>query len=325
MLVVTLSYTADSTTPTKNRKAAESTSRVKLNVTVFDSSNRPVTDVSAEDFQVFENDVQQSITSVKQQNGPLSYGLVVDCSGSLRAQSSNIINAGEAVISTMKSEDEAFFMRFISRDKITVVQDWTSSKAKLNGTLNDMTVEGGQSAVVDAVYNAAQYDADRKKLETSPRRHSLVLITDGEDRDSYYNLKALVKLVRDTDLQIFVIGLVDQIDGKKPQEKALDLLNTLANETGGRVFLIDGKLEPSESGSSPSSTDRAFLSDRKLELQQIAAELTLEREARYLISYNSTNTSRGSSFRKVRVVIKAKDGREKRIVMTRPGYTVPGT
>lgn len=305
-------------------KAAESSLlRVKLNVTVFDSSNRPVTDVSSEDFQVFEDGVQQTIVSVNRQDGPLSYGLLVDCSGSLRSQNSTVIRAGRAIVANMKPDDEAFLMRFISHDNITVMQDWTSTRAKLHRQLAEMYLEGGQSAIVDAVYVAAQHIAERRKLETSPHRHSLVLITDGEDRISYYNLEQLLKLVRDSDLQIFVIGLAEAIEGMKKQEKAIAFLNTLANETGGRVFMVDGKLEALQLVTSPNSVDRALLSDRTLELQQIAAEIVIERDAQYLISYDSTHDARDGSFRKVRVAIREKEGRDKRIALTRPGYTVP--
>ena len=287
---------------TRDKKAESAPLRVRLNVTVFDSSNRPVTDVSQVDFQVFENNVQQTITSVTQRDGPLSFGLLVDCSGSLRFQNSDLIRAGRSIIANMKPEDEAFVIRFISHDKITLIQDWTSNRTKLNSKLNEIYPEGGESAIVDAVYIAAQHIAERRKLETSPHRHALVLITDGEDRMSYYNLEQLLKLMRDSDLQIFVIGLVQQIEGIKPQEMAMGLLNALANETGGRVFLMD----------------------RKLELQEISAEIAKERDAQYLIEYNSTNGARDGSFRKVRVTIKEKDGRDKRIALTRLGYAVPG-
>lgn len=286
----------------KTEKAKDSQpSLVKLNVTVLDASNRPVNDIAQGDVQVFENDAPQTVISFAPQAGALSYGLLIDSSGSLRSQIETVIKAGQAIVANTRPEDEAFIMRFISKDNINVLQDWTSNRARLGRAFDDIYPEGGQSAIVDAIYKAERHMNERASQEAAPHRHALILITDGEERDSQYTVRQLLELARASDTQIFCIGLVNELEGIKTQEKAQNFLNTLAFETGGRAFFLN------------SASD----------LPQITSEILMELSAQYVVGYTPTNAKRDGSFRKLRVTIKDKAGRDKRTALTRPGYTAP--
>ncbi|HEU4875039.1 MAG TPA: VWA domain-containing protein, partial [Pyrinomonadaceae bacterium] len=134
---------------------AESTIRinaelVQLHVRVIDRNNRPINNVPEGAFHVFEDGVAQRIESFTREEVPISYGLAVDTSGSLRSQLQSVIDAGKTIINANKPGDETFLVRFISSDKIETVQDFTASKEQLLDGLDSFYVEGGQTAVIDA-------------------------------------------------------------------------------------------------------------------------------------------------------------------------------
>src|SRR5678809_688972 len=112
-----------------------------------------------------------------------------------------------------KTGDETFLVRFISSDKIETVQDFTASKELLMDGLDSFYVEGGQTAIIDAVYLSAEHVSEYKKGdEGDRRRRALIVITDGEDRNSFYKQEQLFARLREEDVQIFVIGFVNELD-----------------------------------------------------------------------------------------------------------------
>lgn len=282
------------------------TNLVNLQVRVIDRLNRPINDVRQEDFRVYEDGAPQTISFITKEEVPISYGLVIDNSGSLRSQIDKVIDAGKTIVGSNKQGDETFLIRFVDSEKIEMVQDFTPNKDTLTEALDTLYVEGGQTAVIDAVYLAAERAGQRKKGDMNDRRRrALILVTDGEDRNSQYKQEQLFARLREADVQIFVIGFVNELDKeggfirKSPRDKAVNLLERLAKETGGRVFF-------------PTSTS---------ELPRIAEEITRDLRTQYVISYNPTNKTRDGSYRTVRVTVADAAARDKRIAVTRPGYT----
>jgi Ca-activated chloride channel homolog len=281
-----------------------------LHVRVIDRNNHPVNDVRKEEFRVLENNVPQEITSFTKEEVPITYGLVVDNSGSLRTQIGQVIEAGKSIVSSNKQGDETFVVRFVSSDEIKIMQDFTADRQSLDDALDDMFVEGGQTAVIDAVYLAAEHASERHKNDPveDKRRRALILVTDGEDRNSFYSQAALFEALKEEDVQIFVIGFVNELekDGglikKSKRQKAVALLDRMAQETGGRAFY-------------PNSLS---------ELPEIADQITKDLRTQYVISYKPTVTARPGEFRPVRVAVADAPGREKRIAVTRSGYTAKG-
>ena len=300
-------------TPTPPEEFAEdeivkvNTELVTLNVRVIDRNNRPIDNVRQSDFHVFEDGVSQPIESFSREEVPISYGLAVDTSGSLRSQLQAVIDAGKTIVNSNKPGDETFLVRFISSDSIETVQDFTASKDLIMDGLDELYIQGGQTAIIDAVYLTAEHVAEYKKGNDSDhRRRALIVITDGEDRSSFYSQEKLFARLREEDVQIYVIGFVRELDKdsglirKSPREKAVNLINKLASETGGRSFL-------------PESLS---------ELPKIADEIVRDLRTQYVVSYNPTNKSRDGSYRSIKVVVD--DGaRDKHIALTRNGRIAP--
>lgn len=285
-------------------------SEIKLHVRIIDRYNRPVNDVRQNELRVFENGVPQTITSFTKEEVPISYGLVVDNSGSLRNQIVQVIEAGKTIVESNKPGDETFVLRFVSSDEIKIMQDFTADKQLLADALDDMYVEGGRTAVIDAVYLASEHASEHKKgnpLEDK-RRRAIILVTDGEDRASFYKRDQLFESLKENDVQIYIIGFVNELEreagfiSKSKRQKAVDLLDGLAKETGGRAFY-------------PTSLS---------ELPKIAEEITKDLRTQYVVSYVPTATPRAGEFRPVRVAVADAPNKEKRIAVTRAGYTSRG-
>jgi Ca-activated chloride channel homolog len=281
---------------------------VTLNIRVIDRNNRPIDNVKQDEFRVFEDSVAQPIEFFTREEVPISYGLAVDTSGSLRTQLQSVIDAAKTIISSNKPGDETFLVRFISSDKIETVQDFTPSKDQLMDGLDSLYVEGGQTAIVDAVYLAAEHVAEYKKIsEGDRRRRALIVITDGEDRASFYKQEQLFARLREEDVQIYVIGFVNELDKegglirKSPRERAVNLINRLATETGGRAFL-------------PQSIS---------EVPQIANEIVRDLRTQYVLAYNPTNKARDGTYRSIKVTVAEGSARDKRIALTRSGRVAP--
>jgi Ca-activated chloride channel family protein len=277
---------------------------VQLHVRVIDRNNQPINNVPKNEFHVFEDGVPQAIESFTREEVPISYGLAVDTSGSLRSQLQSVIDAGKTIINSNKPGDETFLVRFISSDKIETVQDFTANKEMLLDGLDSFYVEGGQTAVIDAVYLSAEHVSEYKKGdEGDRRRRALIVITDGEDRNSFYKQEQLFARLREEDVQIFVIGFVNELDKeaglirKSPRDKAVNLVKKLASETGGRAFF-------------PESIS---------ELPQIANEIIRDLRTQYVISYNPTNKEQDGSYRAIKVSVDQPSDSEKRIALTRTG------
>ncbi|HEX8294629.1 MAG TPA: VWA domain-containing protein, partial [Pyrinomonadaceae bacterium] len=285
------------------------TSLVNLHVRVVDRNNHPINDVGDADFRVLENGVPQKVEFVTREEVPITYGLVVDNSGSLRSQIAQVVEAGKTIVESNKPGDETFVVRFISSDEIKIMQDFTADKQALSDALDDMFIEGGQTAVVDAVYLAAEHASERRKKTGDPaedkRRRALILVTDGEDRNSFYKTEQLFEALKEEDVQIFVIGFVNELEkergfiSKSKRDKAVSLLDRMAKETGGRTFY-------------PTSLS---------ELPGIAEQITKDLRTQYVISYRPASKGRPGEFRPVRVAVADGRGGEKRIAVTRSGYT----
>src|SRR4051812_25107172 len=114
------------------------TELVTLNVRVIDRNNRPIDNVRENEFHVFEDGVPQPIENFSREEVPISYGLAVDTSGSLRSQLQAVIDAGKSIINSNKPGDETFLVRFISSDKIETVQDFTPNKDLLMDGLDSL-------------------------------------------------------------------------------------------------------------------------------------------------------------------------------------------
>ncbi|HWN10908.1 MAG TPA: VWA domain-containing protein [Pyrinomonadaceae bacterium] len=276
---------------------------VRLNLIVTDQANHSRDDIRQEDIQVFEGGTQQTIVLFEKDERPIDYILAVDTSESLRPIFGALLEVVRLIIENKRASDEIFIERFISGDKIETLQDFTADKELLRSALKKMRPEGGQSAVIDGTYLAIEHIAKRAQPE---RRKAVVLITDGEDRSSFYTIEKLVKLLHKTNVQVFIVGLVTELDqdgGRirlSNRQLAEKLLTTIAKESRGRLFL------PTTIG----------------DLDKATAEIAHDLQRQYVVGYRSTNSDGNPGFRKVEVKIVTDPKTEKLKVIAPRGYEV---
>jgi Ca-activated chloride channel homolog len=275
--------------------------RVELSLIVTDKDNKSVNTIRREDIRLFEDNVEQKVNSIEADTRPVDCVLVIDASGSFRVFLVATLEAAKLIISNRRPADEIAIERFISSDKIEKFHDFTTDGNALTESFKSFKPEGGQSAVIDAIYAAVEAVSEHNN--SGDRRKVVVLFSDGEDRNSFYQTETLLKLLRQRKVQIFVVGITMDLDKeaglvrRSPREKAEKLLTSVVEETGGRAFFPrDGK-----------------------QLSDAALEIVHDLRAQFRVVY--TSSAVGAGFRKIEVKLTAPNG-ERRIAITRRRYYV---
>ena len=279
---------------------------VELSLIVTDKDRKSLKSLSKDNIRIVEDRVEQTVLRVERDDRPIDYGLLIDSSNSLRRFIGAAVEAAKVIVTNRRGSDEIFIESFISSDKIVTLHDFSTDNNALLESLKLIRIEGGQSAIVDALYLAAQHVAEHNKTVAN-RRKALVIITDGEDRNSQHKFDNLMTLLREQRIQVFAIGLVMDLDkesgyiGKSPRKKAEKLLNTLTEETGGRVFYP--KTGP--------------------EMVEGIAEIITDLRSQFRVTYQSSNTV-NKGFRKVDVKLISPSGERRDAIVPR-GYYVGGS
>jgi Mg-chelatase subunit ChlD len=169
------------------------------------------------------------IAQAKNADVPLSYGIVVDNSGSYRTVLDKIVEITKEIAGENGEDDEAFLVRFVSSGKINLLQEFTADSDELLEAADEMFIEGGQTAILDAVMFSAKYLSENARGEPA-RRKALVLITDGEERQSVTKIEEVLKFLKENQIRVYVLGF----SSEKVSTKILD---RLTKETGGRTFV----------------------------------------------------------------------------------------
>ena len=278
--------------------------RVELSLIVTDKDNKSISTLRKEDVRVFEDGVEQTVLSVETDERPIDLGLAIDASGSFRKFLPAAIAVAKTIIDNVGPDDQVFIERFVDTEKIQRAQDFTRDKNALVKVLDTFYVEGGQSAIIDALYTAVNYVAEHKK-DVSGRRKAVLIITDGEDRNSYYKAEKLINLLRETRVQVFILGFTVELDDRispnrvSKRQKAEQLLKSIAEESGGRVF---------------------FPRDDK-ELAHAKGQFVSDLARQFRVTYQSSHDDPKITFRQVEVKVTSPDG-EKRTEVTPRGYRV---
>lgn len=281
------------------KEAAAEPLQVRLFASVFDAEGRPVEGLSLADFEVLEDGVPQQLTHFERREGPLAFGLVVDNSGSFRSAFDDLLRLAHLFVSESGPEAETFVIRFVASDRIDIVQNLTSNKARLGAALDGMYIEGGQTAIADAAYLAADHLNGLKAKQSAPRRYGLVLITDGEDRASHYKQEQAVAKLREAGAPLFAAGVVNKSIIQISPEKARKYLERYASESGGR----------------------AHFGERPRDLAPAVRQILDEMGATYALGYASTNPKRDGRKRKLEV--RARHAAGPLNVRVKPEYTAP--
>ena len=222
----------------------------RTNLLVLDEKNNHVDGIKQSDVKLFENGVEQKLTYFATKDRSLDVCLVVDNSGSVQPQLEAVMNIAKLITANLGPADSEQVVRFIGRDNISVIQDWTKDKAALNDAVDSFYTEGGLSAVIDALYLAGQDILKRRKAAPN-KRYAIVLISDGEERASYYNQKQLIELLSGTDVQVFTVGLLRDLprranEPRKTAAYVTKMVEKLAAETGGTSFTLDQRAKEAD-------------------------------------------------------------------------------
>ena len=148
---------------------------VRTNLLVLDDKDRIISGVKAEDVKIFENGVEQKLAYFSAKAPRLNLSLVIDNSGSVREDLDEIISISKLIVANVGPSDNATVVRFVGRDKIEVMQGWTSSKAPLYKALDQLFVEGGRTAFIDALYLAGT-DILKRRTAKKDERYAIVVV-----------------------------------------------------------------------------------------------------------------------------------------------------
>jgi Ca-activated chloride channel family protein len=271
---------------------------VALNVTVTDPSNRYLTDLTADEFLVYEDGVKQSVAYFSRTNLSLSVALLLDSSASMDDKMRTTQEAASGFVQSLRPEDQAEVIDFDSR--VTVLAPFTGSKPDLEKAIASV-VPGGSTSLYTAVYIALR---ELKKTESRGtddlRRRAVIVLSDGEDTSSLVAYDEVLEAAKRSETAIYAIGIrsKDANAFGKGYGQADYALRQLTTQTGGRVFF-------------PSSVD---------ELKTIYALIAQELSSQYLVGYTSTNPKRDGSWRRLNV----RATRPGATARTRMGYYAPG-
>lgn len=262
---------------------------VLVPVTVLDPLARMVTGLEAENFQVFENGAQQKLVSFGSEDSPLSIGIVLDTSGSMGSKLEISRQAVAEFFRSANPEDEAFLVEFSDRPELAV--PFTHDLSRIENEI--LTARSrGNTALLDGVTVAV---AQMRKA-THPRK-ALILLSDGGDNHSRYTESEVKNRVKESDVQIYAMGIYS--GGGDINDDPM-LLTRLSELTGGRHFEVG-------------------LQD----LVEVAAKIGIELRNTYLLGYTPSNGARDGKYRSIVVKVTPPRGMPKLTASWRRGYFAP--
>jgi VWFA-related protein len=262
------------------------TDLVLLNVSVFDSAGQVLKGLPQSAFTVLENGVRQQISVFRQEDVPVSLGLIIDNSASMANKRDRVVSSAMAMIKASNPEDEVFAIYF--NDTPELVQGFTSDPALLEKGLRSLH-PAGETAMRDAVL----LGIDELRAHARRDKRVLVVITDGEDNSSIATRERLAEAARSSNVIVYAIGLLGE---EKPEAaaRARQSLEELTQATGGRAWFPAGVEE----------------------MAAIAPEIAHEIRNQYIVGYHPSNDIKDGKFRTIQVQVNVPGA----TVRTRSGY-----
>ena len=269
---------------------------VVVNVTVTDPFDRIVTGLDQENFQVYDEKVEQRVVAFSTEDAPISVGMIFDCSGSMGDKIQKSKEAALQFFKTSNPQDE--FMLISFSDRPDLVSGFTAKFENLQDRL--LTVKsGGRTALLDAIYLGL---SEMKKATTN--RRALLVISDGGDNHSRYTENDIKRAVKESDVQIYAVGIFEPMASRaRTLEEAggPSLLAEVAEVSGGRLFSVENTNE----------------------LPDIAEKISIELRNQYVLGYKPSNLIRDGRWRRIRVKLSPPKGLPPLQVYARTGYYAP--
>jgi len=266
---------------------------VLVPATVTDPMNRLVTGLERENFYLTDNNIPQKIKTFSTQDAPLTIGIVFDLSGSMQSKFMRARKALSEFLRTCNPQDEFFVVGF--NDRPAIIVDYTSDVDDVEARMVMLKPEN-RTALIDAVYLGIN------KLKTARyERKALLIISDGGDNRSRYTDGELRRAVRESEVQIYSIGIFDAFAPTSEEREGPELLRDISEATGGRVFPV---------------VDLQDLSD-------VAQKISQELRNEYVIGYTPSDPKRDGAWRKVKLRLLPPPGLPTLTVHNREGYYAP--
>ena len=261
---------------------------VVLHATVVDKNGHLITNLQKDAFQVYENEALQSIREVKREDVPVSMGLIVDNSGSMRDKREKVKEAALDLVKASNPHDEVFIVNF-NDEAFLDTKDFTSNIKEMEEALSKIDSRGGT-----AMRDAIRMSIDEAKEKGKRDKKVLVVVTDGNDNSSLITLDNLVRAAQQSGILVYTVGLLSE-EERREANRAKKALSAIAEATGGQSYF------PKD------------LSD----VAKIANQVAHDIRNQYIITYTPSVNALDGSFRKIRVVA---NGPNKPVVRTRSGY-----
>lgn len=268
---------------------------VLVPVTVIDQKNRTVSTLDRGHFTLLEGQKPQEIRYFSQEDAPISVGLIVDISGSM-ANKADVLHEAVREFFLNANPNDDYFVVTVS-DTPKVLADTTQSIGTIEGKLASMPA-GGRTALLDGIYLA-----ETKLRYARYRRRALVVISDGADNVSRYNLKEIKSFVQENDAQIYALGIFDGIPVFRTIEERFGrhLLDQVTEVTGGRTLSVDNLSK----------------------LPEAAATVSRELRAQYVLGYHPKDGARDGKWRKITVKVTPPEADSRLQAFYKKGYSAP--
>jgi Ca-activated chloride channel homolog len=264
---------------------------VVCNAVVVDKNGHLVTDLKQSNFTVMENGQLQTISVFKREDVPVSMGLVIDNSGSMRDKRAKVAAAALALVKESNKDDEVFVVNFNDEAFLDLPhnEEFTNDIGEMEQALSRIDARGGT-----AMRDAIRMSIDHLREKAHKSKKVLVVVTDGNDNSSVINLENLVKSSLQSEVLIYAVGLLSE-EEKGEAARAKKDLSVLTGSTGGESF---------------------FPKDIS-EVDRIAHQVAHDIRSQYMIEYSPSNAAMDGSYRKIEVSVNAPG---KLQVRTRSGY-----
>jgi VWFA-related protein len=263
------------------------TQLVVLHASVLDKNGKLVTNIPQSAFKVYENNVEQPLKIFNREDVPVSMGIIIDNSGSMRDKRPAVAAAALELIKASNPDDEVFIVDF--NDTAYLDAPFTNNVKKLEQVLDRIDTRGG-TAMRDAISMSIDYAKESGKKS----KKVLLVITDGNDNTSNETLEQLDRKARQSGVLIYCIGLLNEEEPREARA-AKRALKELALDSGGLDYY-------------PKTV---------ADVQTVTPQIAHEIRNQYILAYNPTNTALDGTFRSIKVTVKAPGNPT---VRTRNGY-----
>jgi Ca-activated chloride channel homolog len=275
-------------TPTANLRV--DTNLVLVPTSVNDPFNHPVTGLDKENFKVFEDKVEQTITSFSSEDEPIALGFVFDTSGSMKGLLPQGRAAAAELLKFANPEDEFFLVEFDTKPRLVIPLSSNTSPISLEVM---MTKEGGATALIDALFMGIHEMHKSKKA-----KKALVLISDGGDNNSRYTPSEVKNVVKESDVLIYTVAIGAGHDSDSAA--GLNWMTGISETSGAHMFY-----------------------GNRVELADIAEKIGIELRNRYVLGYSPLDPKRDGKYHRIEVKVFPPRGLPKLTAHWRNGYYAP--